>query len=108
MHSSAGAAATLSSSPWPARSGVSRAELDPVKFLDRSAAIHPQRVAVVEGERRYTYAELHERVNRLAWALRDSGLERHDRVAALCLNGSALLELHHAVQWGCSWRSTCG
>jgi hypothetical protein len=83
--------------PWPARTGVSRTELDPVSFLHRSAAVHLQRVAVVDGERRWTYAELRERVNGVASALRDRGLERHDRVAALCPNVPALLELHHAV-----------
>jgi fatty-acyl-CoA synthase len=83
--------------PWPARSDVSRTELDPVSFLHRSAAVHPERVAVVDGERRWTYSELRERVNRVASALRDRGLQRHDRVAALCPNVPALLELHHAV-----------
>jgi fatty-acyl-CoA synthase len=85
------------SSPWPARNGVSRSELNPVSFLYRSAAVHPGRVAVVHGERRYTYSELCERVNRLASALRHHGLEPHDRVAALCPNVPALLELHHGV-----------
>jgi fatty-acyl-CoA synthase len=85
------------SSPWPARSGVSRTELDPTSFLARSASVHPDRVAVVDGTRRWTYAELFERTNRLASSLRARGLERHDRVAALCPNIPALLELHHAV-----------
>jgi fatty-acyl-CoA synthase len=84
-------------SPWPVSDGVNRSELDPVSFLHRSATIHPQRAAVVHGARRFTYAELRERVNRLASALRAMGLERHDRVAALCPNIPALLELHHAV-----------
>ena len=79
------------------RGGVSRTELDPTSFLHRSATIHPDRVAVVYGEQRRTYAELRERVNRLASALRARGLERHDRVAALCPNVPELLELHHAV-----------
>jgi fatty-acyl-CoA synthase len=83
--------------PWPARTGVSRTELDPVSFLHRSADVYPERVAVVDGERRWTYSELRERVNRVASALRGRGLERHDRVAALCPNVPALLELHHAV-----------
>ncbi len=83
--------------PWPARTAVSRTELDPVSFLHRSATVHPERIAVVDGERRWTYAELRERVNRVASALRGRGLERHDRVAALCPNVPALLELHHAV-----------
>ena len=56
----------------------------PTSFLDRSATIHPDRVAVVYGDVRRTYAELRERVNRLASALRARGLEHHDRVAALC------------------------
>jgi fatty-acyl-CoA synthase len=84
-------------SPWPARTGVSRTELDPTSFLHRTATIHPDRVAVVYGDVRRTYAQLRERVNRLASALRARGLERHDRVAALCPNVPELLELHHAV-----------
>ena len=97
METQAAPSGTQVASPWPARSRVSRTELDPVSFLDRSAAVHPDRVAVVYGERRHSYAELHERVNRLASALRERGLERHDRVAALLPNVPALLELHHAV-----------
>jgi fatty-acyl-CoA synthase len=97
MDSHGGASQGHESSPWPGRSGVSRTELDPVTFLYRSAAIHPDRVAVVDGDRRWTYSELCERVNRLAAALRAGGLQRHDRVAALCLNAGPLLELHHAV-----------
>jgi len=84
-------------SPWPARTGVSRTELDPVSFLHRTAAIHPGRTAVVDGDVRRTYAELLERVNRLASALRARGLEHLDRVAALCPNVPELLELHFGV-----------
>jgi fatty-acyl-CoA synthase len=86
-----------SQAEWPARTGVSRTELDPTSFLQRSAAIHPDRVAVVDGELRRTYRELRERVERLASALRARGLERHDRVAALCPNVPEMLELHHAI-----------
>jgi acyl-CoA synthetase (AMP-forming)/AMP-acid ligase II len=88
---------SITQTPWPARTAVSRTELDPVSFLHRSATVHPERIAVVDGDRRWTYAELRERVNRAASALRGRGIERHDRVAALCPNVPALLELHHAV-----------
>jgi fatty-acyl-CoA synthase len=88
------------SSPWPANTGVSRTELNPASFVYRSATIHPERVAVVHGQQRRTYAQLRERVNRLASALRGRGLDRHDRVAALCPNVPAMLELHHAVPAG--------
>jgi fatty-acyl-CoA synthase len=97
MESQTNGSAARTSSPWPARTGVSRTELDPTSFLYRSATVHPNRVAVVDGELRRTYAELAERVNRLSSALRGRGLEQHDRVAALCPNVPELLELHHAV-----------
>jgi len=83
--------------PWPRRSGASRTELDPVPFLTRSASLHPDRTAVVHGELRRTYRELHARVNRLASALRGRGLRRRDRVAVLSPNAPALLEAHFGV-----------
>jgi len=71
---------------------VYRAELTPVSFLLRSAAVFPERVAVVHGERRYTYAQFAERALRLASALRTAGLEEGDRVAYLSPNTPAMLE----------------
>ena len=83
--------------PWPARTPVSRTELDPLAFLKRSATLHPDRVAVVHGDLRRTYGELEARVNRLASALRGRGLEPRDRVAVLSPNAPALLEAHFGV-----------
>jgi acyl-CoA synthetase (AMP-forming)/AMP-acid ligase II len=83
--------------PWPARTGVSRTELDPISFLKRSAAILTDRTAVVHGELRRTYGELDARVSRLASGLRGRGLEPRDRVAVLCPNTPALLEAHFGV-----------
>ena len=76
---------------------VYRSELDPVSFLRRSALVFPDRTAVVHAERRYTYRELEERVDRLASALRAAGLEKGDRVAFLAPNVPALLEAHFGV-----------
>jgi fatty-acyl-CoA synthase len=76
---------------------VYRTELTPVAFLRRSAAVFPDRSAVVHGQRRITYAEFEERVNRLSSALLDAGLEKHQRVAFLSPNTPALLEAHFAV-----------
>ena len=45
---------------------VYRTELTPIDFLHRSALVFPDKVAVVHGDRRYTYREFAERVNRLA------------------------------------------
>lgn len=74
-----------------------RMELTPVSFLQRSAFVFPHKTAVIHEDRRYTYQELAERVNRLASRLREAGLHKHDRVAFLCPNTPALLEAHYAV-----------
>jgi fatty-acyl-CoA synthase len=74
-----------------------RLELSPLTFLARNASSLGERTAVVHGERRYDYAELQRRCNRFASALRDRGLEKHDRVAVLCPNIPPLLEAHFAV-----------
>ncbi len=53
---------------------VYRSELTPVSFLRRNAYVFPDKVAIVHGERRYTYQQFEERVNRLSSRLRDAGL----------------------------------
>ncbi len=76
---------------------VFRSELNPVDFLHRAAYLYPDKVAVVDGERRYSYRQLAERSWRLACALRSAGLGKGDRVATLLFNSSAMLEAHFAV-----------
>jgi fatty-acyl-CoA synthase len=76
---------------------VYRTELTPVSFLYRSAFVFPDKIAIVQGKRRYTYREFAERVNCLASHLRTIGLQKHDRVAFLCPNSPALLEAHYGV-----------
>src|SRR5450759_3209983 len=76
---------------------VYRTDMTPVSFLQRSASVFPEKIAVVHGERQYTYRELSERVYRLASHLRSTGMQKHDRVAFLCPNIPAMLEAHFAV-----------
>jgi fatty-acyl-CoA synthase len=76
---------------------VFRTELNPVDFLRRAAYVYPEKVAVVDGGRRYSYAQLAERSWRLANALRSAGLRKEDRVATLLFNSSAMLEAHFGV-----------
>jgi fatty-acyl-CoA synthase len=76
---------------------VYRTELTPVSFLERSASVFPDKVAIVHGNRRYTYREFAERVYRLASHLRAIGLQKHDRVAFLCPNTPAMLEAHFGI-----------
>ncbi len=76
---------------------VYRTELTPVSFLQRSALVFSDKVAIVHGNREYTYREFAERVNRLASRLRAIGMQKHDRVAFLCPNIPALLDAHFGV-----------
>src|SRR5437763_10627959 len=76
---------------------VYRTELSPVHFLTRSASVFSDKIAVVHGDRQYSYREFAQRVNRLASRLRLAGMHKHERVAFLCPNTPALLEAHFAV-----------
>src|SRR5215212_8257397 len=76
---------------------VYRTELTPLSFLRRSAYLFPEKTAVIYGDRRYTYNEFEERVNRLASRLREADLLKGDRVAFLCPNSPPMLEAHFAV-----------
>lgn len=76
---------------------VYRSELTPLSFLKRSAYVFPDKLAMVHGERRYTYREFEERVNRLASRISSEGFSKEDRVAFLCPNVPAMLEAHFAV-----------
>jgi fatty-acyl-CoA synthase len=73
------------------------APLTPASFLDRSAAVFADRIAVIDGERTFTYREMSDRCRRLTGALAAMGVGHEDRVAALCTNSHVMLELHHAV-----------
>jgi acyl-CoA synthetase (AMP-forming)/AMP-acid ligase II len=72
-------------------------ELTPSSFLLRSGEVHGDRLAVVDGERTLTYAELTDRCRRFTGFLAGLGVRPGDRVAALCSNSSVLLELHQGV-----------
>ncbi len=71
--------------------------LTPLSFLSRAATFWPERVAVIDGARRFTYGEFARRCRRLAHALHARGIRRGDTVAILAANSPALLEAHYAV-----------
>jgi fatty-acyl-CoA synthase len=71
--------------------------LTPLDFLARSAYVYPDRIAAVDGDRRFTYAQFNERVHRLASALRSHGVSTGDRVAVLAPNTMLALDVHFGV-----------
>ncbi len=78
-------------------SAITFRELTPISFLERAAAVFADRPAVVDGERRHTYAEFWERALRLAGMLSAQGVRPGDRVAVLSPNTHLLLEAHFGV-----------
>jgi len=71
--------------------------LSPLSFLPRAAEIHPERIAVVHGAQRITYAQFYQRARRLASALAKRGVRKGDVVAAMLPNVPAMLDAHYGV-----------
>ncbi|HEU4404411.1 MAG TPA: long-chain fatty acid--CoA ligase [Polyangiaceae bacterium] len=62
-------------------------------WVARHAETRPGRVALAFRGARWTYAQLHERVDRVASGLRERGVRKGDRVLAMLLNGPEFFEL---------------
>jgi fatty-acyl-CoA synthase len=71
--------------------------LTPITFLERAAAVFPERIAIVHGQLRRNYRDFYARSLRLASALEKAGLGRGDTVSVMLANTPAMLECHYAV-----------
>nr|WP_090275964.1 long-chain fatty acid--CoA ligase [Mycolicibacterium komanii] len=72
--------------------GIHHREAGFGSWVTRRASLCGDRVALIDGDRRITYAEFDRRTDRLAQALRASGVRKGDRVAGLMINSAAFLE----------------
>jgi fatty-acyl-CoA synthase len=71
--------------------------LTPIRCLLRAFDLYPNKIAVVAGDARYTYAEFADRCRRIAAGLIVNGVAPGDRVAILSFNSNALLESYYAI-----------
>jgi fatty-acyl-CoA synthase len=71
--------------------------LTPLEFARRTRALYPDRLAVVDGAHRWTYAQFFERCDRWSAALQRLGVGQGDRVAYIAPNTHAQLESFYAV-----------
>ncbi|MEL6477465.1 MAG: acyl-CoA synthetase [Pseudomonadota bacterium] len=71
--------------------------LTPLSHLARAALVWPERVAVIHGDLRLSYAAFYRRSRQLAAALRGAGIGTGDTVSALLLNTPPMLEAHYGV-----------
>jgi 3-(methylthio)propionyl---CoA ligase len=83
--------------PDLARNPANFQPLTPLTFLERAAAVYPERVAIVHGRRQTTYADYYARARRLASALAARGVGRGDVVSVMLSNTPAMLEAHYGV-----------
>ncbi|MFA5520923.1 MAG: AMP-binding protein [Castellaniella sp.] len=79
------------------RRAANHSALTPLQLLQRSALIYPHKTAVIDGDQRFSYADLYARSRRLASALESMGVAPGDRVAILCRNRHEMLEAHYGV-----------
>ena len=79
------------------RTPANHVPLTPLGFLDRSADVYPDRIAVIHGELRQTWSQTRDRCYRMASALAGRGVQRGDTVAIIAPNTPAMLEAHFGV-----------
>ena len=71
--------------------------LSPLTFIERAAAVYPDRTALVYGDIRRSWKETYNRCRRLASALVKRGITEGDTVAVMLPNIPAMCEVHFGV-----------
>ncbi len=71
--------------------------LTPLSFLERSAAVYPEKPAVIHGEYVISYREFLQRCRLLASALALRGVRPGDTISVMAPNVPPLLEAHYGV-----------
>jgi fatty-acyl-CoA synthase len=79
------------------RNAANHAALSPLGFLERAAAVYPERTAVIHGRKRHSWRETYARCRRLASALGRRGVGRGDTVAVMASNTPEIYEASFAV-----------
>ncbi len=79
------------------RNAANFVPLSPLSFLERSASVFPDKVALIYGEVRQTWQQTYRRCRQLASALERHGVGRGDTVAAMLPNVPAMYEAHFGV-----------
>ncbi|MGD8540591.1 MAG: AMP-binding protein, partial [Candidatus Aminicenantes bacterium] len=65
-------------------------------LLLHTAAAHPDKLAVICGEKRYDYRQFKDRVDRLASGLRSLNIQKNERIAVIHKNCHRYLEIYFA------------
>jgi fatty-acyl-CoA synthase len=79
------------------RNAANYTPLSPLSLIARTAYTYPDHVAVIHGERRYTWAQTYARCRRLGSALARAGVGVGDTVAVMAANTPEMVEVHFGV-----------
>jgi fatty-acyl-CoA synthase len=79
------------------RNSANHTPITPLLFLERSAQVYPNRVAVIHGKLRQTWMQTYERCRRLASALQKHGIGLGDTVAVMLPNTPPMVEAHFGI-----------
>ncbi len=69
----------------------------PLSFIERAAAVYPDKTAVIHGDVKRTWNETYGRCRQLASALAKMGIKRFDTVAVMLPNTPPMVECHFGV-----------
>ena len=79
------------------RTEANFAPFTPLAFIQRTAEVYPDKLAIVHGELRQNWAQTYDRCRQLASALQKHGIGKNDTVAAMLPNTPPMVEAHFGV-----------
>ncbi len=79
------------------RNEANFAPISPLSFIERTAEVYPDRLAIVHGALRQTWAQTYARTRQLASALQQAGIGKNDTVAVMLPNTPPMVEAHFGV-----------
>ena len=79
------------------RNAANFAALTPLSFIERTASVYPERLAIVHGNLRQTWGQTYARCRQLASSLQRSGIGKNDTVAVILPNTPPMVEAHFGV-----------
>lgn len=79
------------------RTEANFAALSPLSFIERTAEVYPNRLAIVHGDLRRNWAEVFTRCRQLASALQRNGIGKGDTVAVMLPNTPPMVEAHFGI-----------
>ncbi|MBI5925297.1 MAG: acyl-CoA synthetase [Aquabacterium sp.] len=69
----------------------------PLSFIERTATVYPNKLAIIHGELRQTWGETYSRCRQLASALTQRGIGLGDTVAVMLPNTPPMVEAHFGI-----------